>query len=426
MSLFFEGETVEECHAWVSALYPECFKNNEAFMDAQVDAIMKANLEARPYPEFLPGSRTRVVLRNNTMYAFDINLGVIFNIATGQILKATKTNRVGVNGKPVLVYNEGLLACFPKPDYPHVTADHINQDHHDHRLVNLRWGSASLQATNRCLPKDLDLPAIQVLENGDWVFYRTRKAYVEEKLGLSHADVYREVSHAIIHGSTFKGHHIRNWVPENIGKLHDIPSCVVGVTGYQATEYGGWIHRPNGTYTQGHKHCRGHYYSIGINKSYYQVHELTTNAFWGLRPSEYHQANHKLGAAAGSADAKDLEWILPRDNVQHAYDTGLNPNSRAVVATLKDGTPKTFSSAMNAVRYFKKEGVKVDPSCIMRACNGRLKTAGKMAWAYTDGGTSRKRKFIDTIDTEEERVDTVDAVDDFGAGDTVEEIEEQG
>jgi hypothetical protein len=104
MSLFFEGEAVGECVTWVTALYADNdFSDKFELITAQVKAIMAAKMEIRPFPDFLPGSRTRVYLRENIAYAFHIERGIVYNIATKQILQASGQASVG------------LLACIPSP-----------------------------------------------------------------------------------------------------------------------------------------------------------------------------------------------------------------------------------------------------------------------------------------------------------------------
>ncbi|KAG5186380.1 hypothetical protein JKP88DRAFT_240984 [Tribonema minus] len=389
------GDTVEECTACVSAIYDDFdFIDKNGFILAQVDAIMKCKTQSRPYPDFLPESETRVYLRDYPDYAYDTAHGVIFNVTTKQIIQPVH-GQVNLKGDSVYVHIEGLRACTPKPIYANVSVDHISRDHTDHRLENLRWAPASLQCKNRHTKESLDTSAIQAKKDGEeWKTYKTRKEFVQS-LGLPYLPSCANLSTAISNGVKFHGHRVRNLTPTGIGQLRPIPASVVGIDGYQATEFGGYIRRPNGTYTHGSKESRCHYYKINIDGSPYKVHILTTYAFHGSKPSPNSQSNHKRGAANGPADARDLEWVTRSENVQHAHDVGLNTSSRAVVA-ISDNTTKRFSSSLDAVRYFKARGIKVDNSAITKSCNGKQKSHKGITWAYADGTTtSRKRKFID-------------------------------
>lgn len=399
MFAFFTGETCEECVAWVSAIFDDHeFKDKQELIQAQVEAIMAAKAESRDYPELLPGSTTRAYLRDDLDYAFDITHGVIFNVNSKLILQLNSAGQVSIKGKAVRVNIEGLRVFIPRPDHPGVSSDHINGDHTDNRLENLRWGSPSLQRANQKRPESLVMPAVEAKKDGEeWKFYKTRKLFVEA-IGFTYSDAKRtNIVTAIKKGTRFCGHRVRNFTPLNIGELRDVPAAAIGgVKCYKATEYGGWIQNPNKTFTQGSKDPRRDVYNIMIQRSNYKVHVLTTSAFWGLKPHKDSQSNHKCGAANGPADAKDLEWTTPSENIQHSHDSGLNTGSRAVVATLKDGSTQTFSSAAEAGRCFDKKGVKLNPGAIRTVCSGKNKMHGGMKWAHADGTKeSRKRKFID-------------------------------
>ncbi len=55
------------------------------------------------------------------------------------------------------------------------------------------------------------------------------------------------------------------------------------------------------------------------------VHILVARAFIP-NPLNKPEVNHKRGTKAGDG-VDNLEWATPGENIQHAYDTGLNPNS---------------------------------------------------------------------------------------------------
>jgi hypothetical protein len=58
MSLFFTGDTGDECFTWFSAeLEGIEFADKDILIAAQVDVIMESKNHPRPYPEFLPNSR---------------------------------------------------------------------------------------------------------------------------------------------------------------------------------------------------------------------------------------------------------------------------------------------------------------------------------------------------------------------------------
>lgn len=113
-----------------------------------------------------------------------------------------------------------------------------------------------------------------------------------------------------------------------------------------------------------------------------------------MPPDSDSQANHIKGSTYIPTDAKDLQWCTRAQNLQHAYDTGLNPRKRAVTATSKDEKEQEFDSAAEAMREMAKNGVKVDYRNIQKACSGKINTLGGFKWRYADGGTAKKQKKV--------------------------------
>ena len=187
---------------------------------------------------------------------------------------------------------------------------------------------------------------------------------------------------------------MRYAVPDDIGGLRDIPHSVIGVSGFQASEFGGYIRKPNGSFTQGYR--AGAYFDINIKHKLHKVHILTTYAWYGEKPCENAQSNHIRGAWNGPANAEDLEWTTPRQNNKHAIATGLNPIFRSIVRTFEDGTQQKFQSTNEAVTSLRVKGISVNRKYIVEACNGKREMYTGTTWKYADGGASRKRKFIDS------------------------------
>ena len=56
----------------------------------------------------------------------------------------------------------------------------------------------------------------------------------------------------------------------------------------------------------------------------YRVHRLVIEAFGTAQPTAEHQVNHIDGDKANNC-IWNLEWVTPKENTDHAFDTGLRP-----------------------------------------------------------------------------------------------------
>ena len=56
----------------------------------------------------------------------------------------------------------------------------------------------------------------------------------------------------------------------------------------------------------------------------YRVHRLVMDAFGGKQPSEEYQVNHIDGDKSNNS-IDNLEWVTPKENTDHAFNSGLRP-----------------------------------------------------------------------------------------------------
>ena len=78
----------------------------------------------------------------------------------------------------------------------------------------------------------------------------------------------------------------------------------------------------------GHKDDAG-YIRVCINEKSYRMHSLVARAFlpnWENKP----HVNHKDGNRSNNR-LYNLEWCTRSENMQHAYDTGLNKRKKNTV-----------------------------------------------------------------------------------------------
>jgi hypothetical protein len=71
----------------------------------------------------------------------------------------------------------------------------------------------------------------------------------------------------------------------------------------------------------------------------YRVHRLVIGAFGESQPSEEYEVNHIDGDKSNNS-IENLEWVTPKENTDHAFDTGLRPR--------KD-RPETIQKKRNAL-----------------------------------------------------------------------------
>lgn len=103
-------------------------------------------------------------------------------------------------------------------------------------------------------------------------------------------------------------------------------------------------------------------YANGV-RTYMTVHRAVATAFL-INQNDYPQVNHKDGNKQNN-NVSNLEWCTASENVQHAYDIGLNiphespwkgckhkdhPKAKPCILK-KDGVVKQFSSSIEASEF---------------------------------------------------------------------------
>lgn len=92
------------------------------------------------------------------------------------------------------------------------------------------------------------------------------------------------------------------------------------VSGYEVSSEGR-LKNSKGTMFFGHKDDNG-YIRVCINEKLYRMHILVAKAFIP-NPDQKPHVNHKDGVRDNNR-LENLEWVTRSENMQHAYDTGLN------------------------------------------------------------------------------------------------------
>jgi hypothetical protein len=73
----------------------------------------------------------------------------------------------------------------------------------------------------------------------------------------------------------------------------------------------------------------------GNSKGYYEykknkIHKLVAKTFIENNDIKKDKVNHKNGDTLDNR-VENLEWVTNKENIQHAYDSGLNPNKRQII-----------------------------------------------------------------------------------------------
>ncbi len=70
------------------------------------------------------------------------------------------------------------------------------------------------------------------------------------------------------------------------------------------------------------------YHCVALRKDgkvkVYRIHRLVAETFIGSAPSEEYQINHIDGNKANNS-VDNLEWVTPKENTHHAFESGLRP-----------------------------------------------------------------------------------------------------
>lgn len=134
------------------------------------------------------------------------------------------------------------------------------------------------------------------------------------------------------------------------------------------------------------------YKTVALNNKKYSVHRLVAETFIH-KPVSKNVVNHKDGNKLNN-NINNLEWCTLKENIHHAYNTGLMDNAikqtiqRKIRAKqigqfdLKDNFIQKYKGSVEAANELKSLGIRINDRNIRKVCNGERQTAGGYKWRY--------------------------------------------
>lgn len=111
------------------------------------------------------------------------------------------------------------------------------------------------------------------------------------------------------------------------GEVWKEVTFIDNVSGYEISNQGR-LKNSKGNMFFGHKDDNG-YIRVSINETLYRMHILVAKSFIP-NPENKPHVNHKDGVRDNNK-LENLEWVTRSENMQHAYDTGLNSRKNKCV-----------------------------------------------------------------------------------------------
>ena len=136
------------------------------------------------------------------------------------------------------------------------------------------------------------------------------------------------------------------------------------------------------------------YLTVSLNNKKFSVHRLVAQAFI-KKDKERTFVNHKDGNKLNN-NVDNLEWCTNKENLQHAYRTGLMDNAiekmkkrkiRAKIIyqyTLNGKFVKSYLGSVEAQNELRKQGINVNARNIRSVCEHKRKSAGGFEWEYAN------------------------------------------
>lgn len=313
------------------------------------------------------------------------NLGRIKNkkgtILNGYIHRGSyKRVDININGARTQSYLHRLIAeaFIPNPENKSFV-NHINGIKTDNRVDNLEWVTSKENSNRKIFPnpgRGRSRKVVQIGLDGKIIRIWDSLTLVQNTL-----EIYKSAISMCCNGKrNFTGGYCWKYYkdymepnPNEEWKEVEFNSEKFKVSSL------GRVQLKNGMISQGTL-CHSGYLSIGRGSKNYLVHRLIALAFCPKKQGKDY-VNHIDGNPSNNK-VSNLEWVTPKENIQHAVRTGLQKQS-SVKQIFSDGSFLEFPSIVEAQRTTKIYH-------ISDVCRGLQTHAGGYRWEYIDSAIQNK------------------------------------
>jgi HNH endonuclease len=259
-------------------------------------------------------------IRNKTTFKY-----ITFNENAGYMQSHLYKNK---KRYPVKAHRLIAETFLDNPENKEVV-NHINSIRNDNRLENLEWNTFQENNEHKAIkhPNNVKkyLRSVWQCDKDTKQQIRMFNSTQEASLSLNKKNVCCVASkiRQVLCGDRMSAYGFY-WryddYPVIEGEIWKQITYIENVVGYDISSEGR-LRNNKGTMFFGHKHSSGYIY-VSINDTLYRTHILVAKAFLP-NPEDKPHVNHKDGVRDNNK-LENLEWVTRSENMQHAYDTGLN------------------------------------------------------------------------------------------------------